>query len=226
MNRSIKINWNTKDLWKGCILTSIAHAMMVAYYPELSHENSWDGMNYNVQDSAGARGTVTFHANYCVGAFRSEHSNRVRSKNLREAESYFSDAPVEIRRLAKSETLEYLLDDIDNQTRPVITTAFWGIGENLYSSDSFETMMENGGFLLSTQTMDLHSAVKELSEDYEMTSKQIEVLWDVFKVKSSKRSNQITLSKEEVFGTDDLDPEGLLESKISFQEIGIKLIGL
>lgn len=45
---------------------------MVVHYPDLSSEHSWDGMNYNVQDSSGGRGTITFDGSYCVGAFRVE----------------------------------------------------------------------------------------------------------------------------------------------------------
>jgi hypothetical protein len=39
---------NKNNIWNGCILASIAHAIMVAQYPELSYEHSWDGENYNI----------------------------------------------------------------------------------------------------------------------------------------------------------------------------------
>lgn len=31
---------NQKKLWNGCMFASIAHAIMVAHYPELSYEHS------------------------------------------------------------------------------------------------------------------------------------------------------------------------------------------
>jgi len=64
-----RINFECETLWKGCILASIAHAIMVSHYPEFSNEHSWDGINYSVQDTSGTRGTITFHSEYCVGAF-------------------------------------------------------------------------------------------------------------------------------------------------------------
>ncbi len=45
-----------EQLWKGCILRSIADAIFVAHAPDFSHESSWDGFNYSVQDSQGGRG--------------------------------------------------------------------------------------------------------------------------------------------------------------------------
>ncbi len=53
-----KLNWQREHLWEGCILASIAHAIMVAHYPELSNEQSWDDINYNVQDSLGLEGQL------------------------------------------------------------------------------------------------------------------------------------------------------------------------
>ena len=55
-----KIQFKIQDLYKGCMLAAIAHAIMTAYYPEGANEHSWDEMNYSVQDSAGTRGTITF----------------------------------------------------------------------------------------------------------------------------------------------------------------------
>jgi hypothetical protein len=84
-----RINWERKQLWEGCILASIAHAIMVAHYPELSNEQSWDGFNYNVQDSSGTRATITFHPNCLVAAFRNEYSER----DYIDALDYFNDVP-------------------------------------------------------------------------------------------------------------------------------------
>jgi len=70
--KKILLPWNYKSLWEGCILVTIAHAISSACYPEFLYEHSWDGINYSVQDSARARGTITFHEDYCVGAFRDD----------------------------------------------------------------------------------------------------------------------------------------------------------
>lgn len=48
-----ELNWSIDQIWRGCTLAAIAHAIMVAHYPMFSNEHSWDGFNYSLQDSAG-----------------------------------------------------------------------------------------------------------------------------------------------------------------------------
>ena len=50
---------NPYNLWKGCILASIAHAIMVSHYPLSACEHSWEGNNYSFQDMSGIRGTIS-----------------------------------------------------------------------------------------------------------------------------------------------------------------------
>lgn len=218
-----EIKWKKEHLKKGCLLASLAHAIMVAYYPELANEHSWDGINYNIQDSAGTRGTVTFHLEYCVAAFRKDKSNRLNSVDkIKEAKEYFKGASNEIVKLAETEALQYLLENVDGRIKPIITTAFWGTGERIFTTDSFEDMYENGVFLLQRQIMDFNDAIESWGEYYNMSSQQCELLKTIFKRKSAELDREIilTTSEIEMIGTD--DPDALEESKNSFQEIGIK----
>jgi hypothetical protein len=215
-----KISWNKQDLWQGCVLASIAHAINVAHFPELSHEHSWDGFNYNIQDSSGTRGTITFHPKYVVAAFRNESSERLLSPN--NALDYFKDSPEEVKELAERETLQYLLDEVGGKTVPVISTAFWGDNQVICSQDEFIQILENGGFLLEAQASDVETAIQELQDYYEMSEPQIKLLKSIFKRKIDAPSEIIVLTLEEVRMLESDDEEGLAESKISFEEIGIK----
>src|SRR4051812_43443274 len=58
----------------GAALRSIVHAVFISRAPDFAHEVSWDGTNYSRQNSAGARGTVTFSSAGVVGAFFDQHS--------------------------------------------------------------------------------------------------------------------------------------------------------
>lgn len=213
-----KLNWQREHLWEGCILASIAHAIMVAHYPELSNEHSWDDINYNVQDSSGARGTITFNPNYVVGAFRNEFSERGYINSL----DYFNGAPKEVKQLADKETLQYLLDEINGDTVPVITTAFWEGDGWTYSIDSFEDFIENGGFLIEIQTKDIETAMNIWKEYYDMSDSQIKLLHFIFERKISNPSGEIILMDSEIKMIQSEDEEGLNESRISFGELGIK----
>ena len=217
-----KLSWKMEQLWQGCILASIAHAIMVAHYPELSNEHSWDGINYNIQDSEGARGTITFNSKYCVGAFRNDNSDRIKTiNNVKQARDYFVVAPKEVVNLAENEALKYLLENVDGKAVPIITTAFWGVEENIFTIDSTEDMYNNGAFLLERQLMDLDSSIESWAEYYDMSLQQRDLLKIIFKKKINEKAGDIILSEDEIqqIGTSDI--KGLEESRISFGEIGI-----
>jgi hypothetical protein len=214
-----KLNWDRNQLWEGCILASIAHAIMVAHYPDISHEQSWDGFNYSVQDSSGTRGTITFHPNFLVGAFRNENSER--ALGYINAIEYIKDAPEKAKEVASEEALLYLLDEIDGKTVPVITTAFWGNLDEIYSHDTYEDFIKNGGFLIERQIDNMENAINEWEEEYEMSETQIVLLKSIFKRKIENPTKEIVLSEKEIQMIGSEDEEGLSESRNSFEELGI-----
>lgn len=215
----INSGWNKNDLWNGCMLAAIAHAIMVAHYPELSYEHSWDEINYNTIDGSGGRGTVTFHDQYCVAAFRNDYIVRTEFSS---AVDFFRGAPKEVLELANNETLQYLLEDEeDGVAIPSITSAFWGEKDKIFSLDSNVKLIQNGGYLLERQLMNYDSGLESWQEYYDMTEKQLKLLESIYKRKIANPNAKIKLTKDEIsmIGTD--DPEGLNESRISFEEIGV-----
>ena len=55
--------------------------------------------------------------------FRNENSERL-NENISYLQ-YFKNAPMSILKLAKNETLQYLLENVNGHLQPVITTIFW-----------------------------------------------------------------------------------------------------
>jgi hypothetical protein len=222
-----KLNWNMKDLWERCILRSIAHAINVAHDPSSSYENSWDGFNYCVQDLWGSNkvGIISFYNNCCVGAFRDTNSLRYDDNKVIDASEFFKNAPKELIQLAKKVTLQYLLLDVKGDIIPVITTAFWGKNNELYSDDSFDEFLINGGDILENeydfQTIDFDSELRIWIDSYEFEPNQVKLLLQIYARKTENPNSPIILSKKEIemIGTD--DPEGLKESWISFKEMNI-----
>ena len=172
-----------------------------------------------MQDSQGGQGTITFHPNYTIVCLQDVNSERI--DEWIDAENYFEGAPSEVIHIAKEETLQYILEEVEGETVPFITTAFWIEDSGAYSIDSFEEMEEHGGFLLEIPLLDLQSAIERLEEEYELTEEQIELLQLVYERKIKNPNEEIMLSKEEVamIGTD--DSEGLEVSKDSFEEMNI-----
>ncbi|MFJ7554596.1 hypothetical protein ACIQXZ_11940 [Bacillus thuringiensis] len=215
-----KIDVDREKLWNGCILKSIAHAISVAHYPESSYENTWDGFNYNMQNGSGAQGTITFHPEYCVIGLQDFESERF--DNKADALIYFEEAPKKVIEIAQKETLQYLLEDGDEEdTIPLITTGFWIEENGAYSMERIEGIEDNGGQLLEKQLMDVTSAIELLEEEYELTEEQLKLLILLYEMKIKSPNKVIKLSENEIamIGTDDV--EGLQESKISFEQINI-----
>ena len=217
-----KLPWKKQQLWEGCMLASIAHAIMVAHYPELSNEHSWDGLNYSVQDSDGARGTITFSDNYYLGAFRNANSERLSGKTkLIKHTDYFNGAPQEIKQLAEQEALQYLLQEVEGIIKPLTTTAFWGNEDKTISKDKYNDFIYNGGFLLERHIMDLEKSMESWMEYYDMTQEQCDLLKIIYSRKRIQPNQVVKLTKYEIEMIGTIDEEGLDESRISFGEIGV-----
>jgi hypothetical protein len=127
-----------------------------------------------------------------------------------------------INQLAVNETLQYLLDEIDGNTLPVITTAFWGGNDGIYSKDNFEEFIKNAGFLIENQAKDIETAIIEWKEYYEMSDSQMNLLRSIFERKISNPNGEIILSEREIRMIESDYEEGMHESRISFEELGIK----
>lgn len=212
-----EIGWKVQHLYEGCILASIVHAIMVVKYPFLSHEHSWDGFNYSVQDSEGSRGTITFANGKCIGGFRVDSL----IKETLDFKIVLEKASPLIQKLAYEETLQYMLEEVSGKVSPLITTIFWTEESgNIVSPHDFEQMIEKGGHLLEKQVMEPFEAFQSWRDNYEMNDGEFELMQKLFRKKINQPNNQIFLTKEDIslLGTDE---EGLAESRESFNEINI-----
>ena len=216
----INKKWSNETIWQGCILSSIAHAIMMSQYPNLNFEQSWDGITYNVQDEISIRGSITFLDDYCVGCFRNEHSNRLNLEDFADFKNYFKNFPDYVFNTAKNEALQYVLDEIEGQVIPLITSAFWCNSDGMFSNDNENNLLNNGLKILEIQLSEYEKALSQLIEYYDMTEKQVALLQELFSYKIKSPSEEVIISKEllKLIEFDDL--EGREQSRISFSELG------
>jgi hypothetical protein len=204
-------NWTQDELWQGCMLVSIAHAIFVADCPELSYENSWDGFSYSTNNSQGSRATISFGKEFFVAGIRNDHYISYETNAI----SHFEGSSDAEKKFAEEEALQYLLDDVDGETLPSITTAFWGNKNEAFSHHPFDEMIDKGGELFIFQSMDPESAFEAIEEDYALTGEQLALLRNLYYKK-------IRLSQSDIEAIGATDPEAIEESKIAFAEIGIE----
>lgn len=219
-------SYTVDQLWHGSVLASIAHAMIVSRHPELANEQSWDGVNYSVQDSMGSRGTVSFslsaRAIWCVGTFFGQNSERKSLIEGRPRDPYTLFGKIDERlKMLLDEALQYLLDDFHGDALPWITSGFWSYQGRLVSLDSWETFHQHGGHLIQRQLLiPIEVAVARWQSDYKMRPNEASMMVNLYSQRISRPDDQLVLTPEQ---RDILDGNaiGIEECRESFREIGI-----
>lgn len=152
-----------KTIYKNCLTASIYHAVMTNIYPLLSYEQSWDGHNFSFQNSAGARGTITFADEFCVGAIRNESVPPI--FNLRA--TIMAGFPNSVIEKAKAESLQYLLTNNGGTVMPTVTSAFWADINGIYCSSDYKEALSRDIELFNWLVMPCEEAFVYWHDNYE-----------------------------------------------------------
>lgn len=189
------MNITYEQLLRGCLLSSIAHAIMTNAYPELSYEQSWDGNNYSIQDENGRRATISFLDNCCIGAVRSECRNTIQGLDaIKECMLAF---PANLQHVAETETLQYLLVEHNNMIVPSVTSVFWCDKNGLYTNYARFRFFQDDISIFEICFLPLDAALKALTSYYDMEPAASRLLLTLWEQKSSCFSSKIILSEEQ-----------------------------
>ncbi len=207
----------SKELYNYCLLRGISHAMWNGIFYELCYESSWDSYNYSMNNSQGSRGTITFKNNNVFGAFRNDDVD-----NIVNLEDDLKIVPSDLIQVAKTEALQYLLNNNENgETVPIITTFLWYVGEKIYLSHSEDEFQELSGGFLEYMTDGMEAYVESLVEEFELTDSQLEFIKLVYDRKISTPSEKVYFTKEEMTMVGIEDGYKLDEFFTSFSEMNI-----
>ena len=204
-----------KYLLPGCQLASIVHAVSLCRFPVLAHEQSWDGTNYNIQDSCGSFGTISFAQAGIVGVFfdcNSKRNPHVLGEYV-DPNAYFRGMPEILRSIAESEALQYTLEEYNGQVNPMITAAFWCRYPDtvLQSSESWEDSLSNGVHLVERQLQPADVAMKHWIDDSELSESEATLCWELFQRLTAQGVDRIKLddSEQEFLRRNSVSNEGL-----------------
>ena len=189
------LSWTKKQLWEGCMLAKIAHAVMAAHYPEFDYEHSWDGMNYGTISDDGFRGTITFGEDLVIGAFKKDYNHQTQ-KN--EAADLLKGAPNNIIEVAQEETFLYLLENVNGETKPVVDVVFWGNDQQVFSNCSEDEFMEQTNWMLEQHLKPFEEALEFWVENYEMNGKQKKLTKILYDKKKKNPTTLFTLTEKEI----------------------------
>jgi len=203
-------------------------------------------MNYSFQYGS-SRGTITFDLSsaFLVGAIRDDKSNRISWYPNFKAVELFSEAPEAAKVLSTNEALQYLFYEINEITSPVApvgfwgrltgkaahietitvpvaTTAFWSEGDEIFSGDTLDNFINNGGEFISEIMISATELRMYWEEHYELTSEELGLVDYLFQL---KKSNKVRISKKiitDIAGVDN-DADGNNACIQSLVEIGFEI---
>lgn len=188
------MNITKNDIYNGCLIASIAHAIMTNVYPELSYEQSWDGANYSIQNSSGIRGTITFEKDFCVGAIRNDTAGSISAESIRE---YMRSFPSNVVQKAYNEALQYLLLEKDGIVSPYVTSIFWADHNALYFEEKIIGHIKEDFSLLENILLPTKMALKKWQEYYDMDSNAIELISFLYQHKINDFTSMIKLNEKQ-----------------------------
>ncbi len=175
-----------KKLYNNCVYSSVVHAVMVGKYPILRSEQSWDQGNYCFQNLCGGRGTISFENGYFVGVVRNDENVDYSNYSLSVIDELFKGADKKYLYLAEAEALQYLLDEVNRKTMPVITSTFWGCDDGIFSNLTEEDLLSDCKEMLEPLFMGGEDLEKYCKEQYEeMTDEEMSVVNDILVLRKS-----------------------------------------
>jgi hypothetical protein len=171
-----------EHLVEGARLYTLAVAVWAAGEDDPQVLEGWDGDTYLRNSGSGDSAAITFRGDLVVGGFFDHESPRS-PYNPTSRPSYdwrlrFQGAPEAIVALAESDALQFLLQDMPPQgeVMPVITAAFWSVGERMTSCDSWALFERHGGKHLDVETITPARAIDDCIEFYELTAERAGLL--------------------------------------------------
>ena len=183
------------DIYSGCLIASISHAIMTNVYPELSYEQSWDGANYSIQNSSGLRGTITFENDFCVGAIRNEMSNGIVGGEF--IQERMISFPSNVVFKAYEETLQYLLLERDGIVAPYITSIFWADYNTIHYEERFIDSIKEDFTLFENILLPKKISIKKWKEYYDMDSKVVELIDVLYQRKMKDFFSPVKLNEKQ-----------------------------
>lgn len=186
--------FSAHDLYTGSVAATIAHAVWTARHPELSHEQTWDGPTYCVQNTAGALGAVTFAAEGTIGAFFDVRSPQQETFRPGGPSEHLAGAPDHLVALGQREALQYMLQTRSGTTAPVLSAAFWTDDDAIASAAPWPVVMANGAHLVRLQLQGAAAALPHLAERYSLDAERLDLVRELVDEKLAAANDTVLLT--------------------------------
>ncbi len=206
----------------GAILASVVHATMQTTCT--GYSQGWTGDDFQVNNSCGTSGAVTFFKNGVVGCLYDYTCDYEPDWLVENQEHFFQGMPDVHRVISQQFTLRYRLEDHYGETITLVSAVFWNDGEQLVSAVPWQEMMDHGGYILRNHLRDHDEALDEWQDNWGMSDDQRTFIKMVFERLQNKRySWWMDLSQQEARWLSEIakSEHALAECRKSFSEIGV-----
>lgn len=170
------------QLWRGAILSTVAHAVWEASHDFSLESVAWDDTAYLVSDSQGTVGVVLFGDDSLVGLFKDTESSRTpwQSSEPYNVRWYVDSVPATLQSMV-TRGLAHMIDTWQDFRGPVVTACFWSTGERLEAAEPWTSVIEHGAHAIAIETSATDDeALVALEEDMEMTPTQLTLAYALF----------------------------------------------
>ncbi len=214
-------------LWKGCILASCVHGVMLAEYPFTLSENAWFGEIYMVRNDEGSKAALVFseERELLMGMFDDRKSPRSRLVlSSQYARSHYKEAPEDIQDAAQA--LSLLFEEKAGEKKlPFVTTGFWEEEDQILSRDNYEDWLAHGGHILTAQMMPFEEAMSYFKAKCSMDDARMEIAARIYQERIKSPKEKVILKKEEIQVLEDTGPYNIQACRQVFGQFGVVFEG-
>ena len=210
------------ELWKGCILASCVHGVMLTEFPFTLKEHTWSGGLYVTENGEGKAALIfSEEKGLLLGMFWMYFSERTELVLTDQyARSHYKGAPAEIQEMA--ETLAELFEDGEGDKKlPYVTTGFWQENGQILSRDAYEDWLAHGGYLLQHQMEPFEEAMPYYEDVCSMDEPRMEIAERLYRERIQSPGQQVVLTKEEQAVLQEAEPRNMEVCQEVFEAFGV-----
>ncbi|MDR0513542.1 MAG: hypothetical protein LBG81_00060 [Coriobacteriaceae bacterium] len=193
-----RLGCSRKGLYQGCLHAMCVHLASSPRLAIIACETSWEHDRFSFQSRFYTDGTISFSRGNetLVGALRKNNSPRLSDYPEKDALDYLAQADKPIVQAAQEGIFPYLFLGFEEQEKrrlfgskrnitaqPVVTTAFWSEGDELYSPDDEASFVAHGGEYIQELCLPKEELAELLYDDYDLEDDELAFAEGLFRLK-------------------------------------------
>lgn len=179
------------QLFQGCVISSIAHAIWSRNYPFAKFWHYWDGNYCHFNNLEGDFASISFCQDETVGVvFKKDHFQKKSLVTYQKCLEETLDIIPPIKKNIVEETIQYFIQNIRGEEIPLITNIFWNSGNIMLTTVNKSDWEDFWLTFLNKQLMDFHSALLAFQDEYNLNAIEVDLL-DYLAKKKIQTPNKI-----------------------------------